>query len=396
MAIMRLIRQLYSRRMLQEIFLAIQVFLMVILLSTSIVPLTNVLILSSDIDDAFTTSTENLIYFCPKSTQLGVFAGDELLNEILNENSDLSLVGRTNMGTVSFEDKTTAKLLVYSEELYNNTNIKLEQGNFMISKDENIIDVVITPNLAEAYTIGDIIPISIVNSSATNNAFVRITGIIAKDALVMNIAEVGGSIDGLSAISSYISLQNQNYMICVSDQGLIYDGFGSAALLSTTDSVEAKETFLNHEYSLMGTFSSFHLLYENTLTETLKSSELHILLMILFLIVLVCNFFSYIVLSIDRKRKLSAIFFMCGMSFAKAMLLNIVANLFITIPPIIIALYFAPMFIQYIFGATFYGFHLYVYLMIIGIFVITIICGIFMSFVGNRKKDIILQYKGAY
>ena len=162
-----LIWRLYAARIWKEVFLMMQIFSLIIFFEASFYPFKKCIRLSRDMEACFKFDTDRILHFDP-------YAGIEETGEVERQYQNTAFENVVKkcekyverIGMISelradiIQDAETsqiANLIVYSKDLYEITDLKLKEGEF-VEKDKNedeIVPVVVAGKLAKEHNIGD-------------------------------------------------------------------------------------------------------------------------------------------------------------------------------------------------------------------------------------------------
>ncbi len=408
MSPLKLVGMLYSRKKIKELALAAEIFLMVILLAIALVPISNVIVFSQSLQKTL-GGTNDLIYFTPSPT-LGVnLSSDQLQNEQIEKlkPEDVEFpegvtteIYRTNLTYAVLKDEVQdkdyrANLLSYSENLHERIKLSLSSGDILKTKD-GAVSVVISPELAQKYGVGDSF-VSKVGDGAEEVEFF-VTGILSKKANVLSFGEQGGTYIKLGILGGTLAdLENKgyNFMIAVQNTEILpaYD-WGGAAVFSVPKGTDMDSVIdmLNKKYSAEGSFHSYDSIYQTTIESSINDNEENVIMLFLFSIVLVFNYLGYVIINIKRKAHLNAILNICGLSFKRSVFINMLSVAIIVVPAVVLGLIFAPTVITAM-RINYYGYNFTMYMAILLFFIITLIISVIVSFIRKRNAAIIKSYK---
>ena len=275
--------------------------------------------------------------------------------------------------------------------MYNSLNFELKKGELVNTQDE-YLPVVISSHLANRYNIGDVMSCTI-NSSTT--VLCKVSGILKSNSILVDVNKQEGSELTVDAVGFNMAKYNDDFVIAVTSSKMeISEEKVDAALFAFSQGTnidriidELNETYIN-KYS----FYSFNTLRNNTIKSSISDMDWRIVLLFLFSIVVVFNFIGYIVINTRQKQKILSIMNICGLSFRKSLVLNIVSLMIIVIPALLIGLIFSPIILINM-DIEYYGLNVFLAGAIAFIFIGVVCAAAFTSMWQRKHMNTINQYK---
>lgn len=408
---MRLAKMLYSRFLIKELFFGAQVFLMVVLLMVAVVPVTNVMSQYDQLRKLYGQDIGRLIYYTQIDTGIGHTETKDLdirfgpwLESGCLEKSYRNQMIRAKIGR---EDDEGATMLVYSEQLFFDTKFQMSErlSAFDLTAEsrglkEEIYPVIISEDLAVDHPVGSKLPLLMdCNRCKDEHDEIKglVVGVLKWDSMISYIGKGGGNYDYLVRLGVSISdFGRENIVIGVYDERYFHEeDWNAAAVFSVAESVNMKELMeqMNAEVRVDGRVTASYELYRNSMDKVIRESESERLLIILFGVVFVVDFWGYILMSIRKKGHLYAILFMCGLSKREALIVNLVSVAMITFPAVCLGLYMAPSASGFILREGFQGYTWHIYPVICGLFLLTMLCGVVTGFARQQKLNVVTQYR---
>ena len=389
-SLLKLVMMLMSKKKIKEFFLMAEVGLMVFLITFTLVPISNALNLANGIEQV--TSGSDLIYCVPSPSNSQPVPIREIQNTISSSYATTPEIYITqssfcNIGPLAGK----GYLILVSEDMYNSLNFELKKGELVNTQDE-YLPVVISSHLANRYNIGDVMSCTI-NSSMT--VLCKVSGILKSNSILVDVNKQEGSELTVDAVGFNMAKYNDDFVIAVTSSKMeISEEKVDAALFAFSQGTnidriidELNETYIN-KYS----FYSFNTLRNNTIKSSISDMDWRIVLLFLFSIVVVFNFIGYIVINTRQKQKILSIMNICGLSFRKSLVLNIVSLMIIVIPALLIGLIFSP-FILINMDIEYYGFNVFLAGAIAFIFIGVVCVAAFTSMWQRKHMNTINQYK---
>ncbi|MGN1094846.1 MAG: hypothetical protein ACI4QR_00500 [Eubacteriales bacterium] len=400
MWILRLTGMLYSRKKIKELVLAVEVFLMVIILTISFVPIGNSLVFENRMSKMF-SNTDDLIYFSPvdMSKVPWYTDGTKALtpNDIEFSEGIKAEVYETSSTYVETSGGNKINLIKYTDNLYKRLDFSLSAGSQNQTRD-GAVSVIISPALVNIFNIGETYSLYI--GEEKEEILFFISGVLSKRSNIINITSHVASpelIDLSRFGRSIADMENKGacYMLVVGNGNLLeFEDSDRSCIFSVPKGTDTKELTeeLNEKYNATANFSYYDAMYNVMMKETLKNNSFNILLLMLFAIVFVFNYLGYILINIKQKQHLNAIMNICGLSFFRLVMINMLSMIFVTLPPVIIGLVAAPHIIAAL-EINFYGYNFMIYAAIVLFFAITLVISVLVAFIRRKNAAIIKSYK---
>lgn len=416
---LKLIRMLWSKKLVREFFLFLELSFIVMVTVATLLPISNAVVFSSGKEKTL-PDYSGLIY-C--SEYEGVSKGldiDKLKSDFaekygenpkvyMTESNKISLSNRDNENKENAEALGSIYMLLISEDLFNDINLKLSEGNFK-KAESDILPVIISPNMSSVHSIGDKIRCSSKDVSTFDDGTwiqrsdldveCEITGILDKDSTVIDIVSFPSRIEqaSLNVIGWNIKkYDNVGYIIAAECDFLPIVKKTSAAFAFDNSISTLSEDIktLNSKNTNTYGFAEYNGLKKQYYHVTFTNLRWRLVVMVLLLLVLFFNYIGYLIMNVKQKQHVLSIMNLCGMSLWKLLLINIASFLLIVIPALLIGLWLAPYTVHFLTHESFYGYNELIYFAIWALFLISTFFGIAAAYVCRKSSSIIGFYKKA-
>lgn len=388
MSILRLVRMLYSKRLIKEAIIIIQVMLLVCVYNLAITPFDTFNKSKNFVEKNFAINFDTDLLFLP-SLSLGeeYFLGNSnTINEmitLIKEKSDILYMSEGNSVFEIGDKAMDATLNVYSDEMYNSIKFELidevfDESNLQIGE----IPVYISNNLSKYYNIGDIIQIKSYNGE-NNEVPCRVAGILKNNAYIITTGTSENTLTHMISETEnlIVAKYNNEYF----KNAKIYPCF---IIKNNNIKSELKDILKKH-----GELLTVNEIFEKNFLNILNNSEWNIMILLLLLIVIVFGYGGYLVVNNMQKRKLCSIFYICGMNLKKMIAIHIMSGFILFIPGIILGLFITPFFMEPFAYIKFTGYNLYTIMLIIGIIAFCFFTAIVLSAIQTKRITAIDLYK---
>ncbi len=387
--LLKLVFMLLSKNKIKESLLAVEVSLMVFLITFTLVPISNALNLVGGIENAATTSS--MIYCVPSPSNAKAVPINEIKDTIIKDYGITPKIFATESFSCKIDSQpNNAYFLLVSEDLFSNIDVDLKSGEFIDTKGESV-SVIISSHLAEQYSLGD--TINCVIDSQTIECIV--SGILKSNSTIIDVNKQEGSRLTVDALGFNMVKYNGDFVIAVTNSQIaIAEDRIDSALFVFPNETETDEMIsaLNESYSNRYNFHSFTSLRDNTVQISISNMDWRIVLLFLFVIVVVFNFIGYIVINTRQKQKVLSVMNICGLSFAKSLAINITSLMIIVLPALLIGLLCSPYMLNNM-NVEYYGFNVFLGVAIALIFVGVVIVAIITSMWQKKHIATINLYK---
>lgn len=415
---LKLIRMIWSKNLVRELVLFVELTFMVIILIACLTPINNALVLSNGIKNALPVKGD-LVYcseFAGVNNGIDVDEIKKNFSKLYGEEPKVYLSESNRVAIFDEEDTKQedtkidfGNLILISEQLFNDMKINLSDGNFK-KTDSDTLSVIVSSNFGGEYSVGDTFNCSnrgminpVDGQNLKRDLFdlkCEITGIIDKSSIMIAINKGGSNIDeatlnilGLN-ISAY---SDQKFVIAVESDlmPIVRKNAAAFAFDNKYSSLSVDLTALNKENSGNYGFSEYTVLKTNLFHRTLEDLDWRIPVMVLLSLVLFFNYIGYLIINIKQKQHTIAIMNLCGISFGKSLFINVASTLLAVIPALIIGLWVSPNAVSYFTNDEFHGYNDLIYIIVVSIFVLSTFLGIAAAHIRRKHSTIINLYKQA-
>lgn len=338
---LRLVRMLYSKHLLREALIVLQVILMVILLNAVILPFETVRVNESALNSQLIMEKQRAVYYIPSLAYTESYFMHGLradtITEALRKNPDIEAFARHYERDAAFEhagETWNTTLNVYSDALFDRLKLPLEKGDFAVSGEAcgaGVLPVVIGGRLAERYQLGDAFTLGWLGGKAVNIPCV-VTGILRNNASFITFGEQNAVLSYNTASAPQKSLLFARY-----DADLLRDlNWGLPMLLLLREGVDQERALrtLREQYGNYGEYHTVPELMREAREQVVKSSQWNIMMLILFGLVLVFGYGGYLLVSAMQKSRLYAVLYINGISRRRMLWLNILSGLLLIVPAV--------------------------------------------------------------
>ena len=349
-----LIWRLYAARIWKEVFLMMQIFSLIIFFEASFYPFKKCIRLSRDMEACFKFDTDRILHFDP-------YAGIEETGEVERQYQNTAFENVVKkcekyvekIGMISelradiIQDAETsqiANLIVYSKDLYEITDLKLKEGEF-VDKNKNgdeIVPVVVAGKLAKEHSIGDHVLMDVsLNGEKECKIETVITGILNEEKPIITI-HYGGTTRQLDTIGFYPEdMEGYSFVLAVENEKFSQIKWNYPMLFQVKEKLSVKEAIeeMTKILSEYGTVNKYKTLRQQSWYWTSMEHQWEILLCILFIPVLMFGFGGYLFIHLIQTRERMAIFYLMGISRKKIFVLYSAATELVIAIPVLAAMY---------------------------------------------------------
>lgn len=395
---LKLVRMLYSKHLLREALIVLQVILMVILLNAVILPFENVRVNESTLSSQLIMEKQRAVYYTPSLSYTESYFVHGLradtITEALRKNPDIEAFAQHYERDAAFEhagETWNTTLNVYSDTLFDHLKLPLKKGDFTASGEAygaGVLPVVISGRLAEIYQIGD--TLGWLGGKSVNIPCV-VTGILRNNASFITFGEQ-------NAVLSYNTAyeQKKSFLFARYDADLLKDiNWGLPMLLQLREGVDPARAIdtLREQYGSYGAYHTIPELMSEAREQVAKSSQWNIMMLILFGLVLVFGYGGYLLISAMQKSMVYAVLYINGVSKRRMLWINILSGLILIVPAVEIGLALSPVFLENYVQADFIGFTPSTYATILMIFLLMFLFSVVAVMIQSSRLSTISLYK---
>ena len=218
MNLLRLIRLCYSPKLIKEGFLAVQMYLVVIMAVMALVPLSNIWELNDQLQVVYGRNTDRLIYYTDVSTMVGYAEVGELVpaSQVLGEQEkervyQSALVNGQINDSQFPEIDSMVNILVYSDDLLEDAVFRLSGGEKPELKDKR--RVLVSEALTELYPVGTEIPLTLRGMEDAETVRYEVAGVLDKIGAIAYIGQGGGTYDTINTLGLDMQVWKNDFFI---------------------------------------------------------------------------------------------------------------------------------------------------------------------------------------
>ena len=397
---LRLVRLLYSKRLLREALIVLQVILMVILLNAVILPFENVRVNERAVSSQLTMKQQQTVYYTPSLayTESYLMHGlrADTITQALRKNPDIEAVAQYYERDAAFEhagETWNTMLNVYSDALFHHLKLPLEKGEFAASGEAygtGVLPVVIGGRLAELYQVGDAFTLGWLGGEAVSIPCV-VTGVLRNNASFITLGEQ-------NAVLSYNTAfeQKKSFLFARYDADRLKGlNWGLPMLLQLREGVDPGRALdtLREQYGNYGEYHTIPELMSDAREQVVKNSQWNIMMLILFGLVLVFGYGGYLLVSAMQKSRLYAVLYINGVSIRRMLWINILSGLLLIVPAVGAGLALSPAFLENYVQADFIGFTPGTYAAILMIFLLMFLFSVAAVLIQSSRLSTISLYQ---
>lgn len=359
MNLLRLSRYLLSKRLLHEIILLVQLVLMVIFAFSVLNPIDTfqhqvVLLCETyqlDFDDTIHFASGNAII---QSEWEGDYSYQDTLYEKIASVSQVKDVIRCYYGDVSFYSgmnqekpmRSSANLIVYSEEMAQVLNLNLSAGSFTTNA-KSALPIVVSASLAEQFPIGTEKEI-VINQTGRSISCV-VSGILDADSIIPIISTYGSNpaLDVFAAFPE--NTRGADFIVASYNEGYMGDiAWGSNYLITIDQSANTTDTqaALISEVGSYGTVQTVSQVIQESFDSMLQGNRWNIFATVLLGLIALFGYGGYLYLMIRQRQTEFAVFYLLGMTRRQMATIIFIAGGAVLVLAIAIGSCVAPWFMQ--------------------------------------------------
>lgn len=324
--LLRLISLQYSRFFHQELPIAIEVFLMTLILSCSITPFLNTLYL------------DNLTrHSVPDSLHIINVSNQPISLQKLSASSSQIVFGSIDKGSGICKNVPPFKTMGYSSFLLNTIPMPLKEGQWFSDSDETIFPIVVGGRLRNTMRIGQSyeIEINVMDlKSLDNSSHTVLCTVIGH--LADQCTYLGNTSDNSSSTTNgVLSITEEDLMLYRSPPE--WQGEYAFKIYALSSDTKIFEDQLNN-LSQSARIVSKHLLLEQAWDDTVSENRIWYVLFISTLFFMVINLLCHAVLQVFSRQDRYRLYLQCGATLEKAVIISLLPNLMLGIASYLLAL----------------------------------------------------------
>lgn len=359
MNLLRLSRYLLSKRLLHELILLVQLVLMVIFAFSVLNPIDTfqhqVDLLSEtyqlDFDDTIHFASGNAII---QSEWEGDYSYQDTLYEKIASVSQVKDVIRCYYGDVSFYSgmnqekpmRSSANLIVYSEEMAQVVDLKLSAGSFS-SDSESLLPIVVTSSLADQFPVGT--QKEIIMTQGGKTVCCIVSGILDAESIIPLVSTYGSTpaLDVFAAFPE--NTQGTDFIIALYQENCLGDiEWGSNYLITLDQAANLTEAHsqLKSVVGSYGTVQTVSKVIQESFDSMLQGNRWNIFVTVLLGLIALFGYGGYLYLMIRQRQTEFAVFYLLGMTRRQMATIIFIAGGAVLVLAIAVGSCVAPWFMQ--------------------------------------------------
>lgn len=390
MNLLRLLKMLLSPKFVREIFLFIQVAIMVVFLNIILIPFETEFQLFKSIENSFSCDVNKIIHFNPNASFFEPPDGwSDKVFHTLKENKGIGDILQIEQTVASFDvenKKLNSNFFIYSDALFKENQIDLREGKFISYLQNGKLPIIISSSLSDELPLDAELTLTVPYNNGNNTASIScvVTGIIETGAALPAI-NFYGSFPSMDVLGVRAEPNNgYDFIVTAYNQCLQdYVNWGSPMLIISDDSASSVNE-LNSNYSDYGTFMTFNEIKAISMTKTINENQFNILMFVLFCPIVLFGYGGYVLITLQQRKKEFGIFFILGLSRRKLILLNFIIGVIVLTLAVCAGMIITPILLDIILKILFKGYGVANYVLIIILFVVTYLISIIVGYVQTR------------
>ena len=362
MNLLRLIKILLSPKLSREIFLFMQMTVMIIFINTVIVPFEQERHLRNGLRQVFECNYGSIVHFNPNISYID---GDRSRIDVMIKNlscsekvSDVFLMKAVKAKLSRDREVALSDMLIYSESLFNNSDIELSCGSFDKYTGGDVLPIIVSDSLSDIFPLGAEFT-TLFPKYGDLQTTCKVVGVMKPSAILPSI-NYYGSIPTLNALGIDMNASDsRNFIVAVECPITENIAEWEHSLLIVSDASQNFINELNNEYSDIGRFTSAEEIESISEKNILSQRKFNILMIVLFIPIVLFGYGGYILLMLRSRRREFGIFYILGISKARLTVINLIiisaisaasSSVGMLITPFVIKKYFKTNFAGYLFG----------------------------------------------
>lgn len=396
MNLLRLLKILLSPKLIREIFLFVQITIMVIFFNLVLIPYEAEIQLSKGIESTFKIDNKNLIHFNPDASY---FNADELWIHNFTQNlyknekiNDIFQIHKTYTEFNLNKNIIRSNFLVYSTSLFNISDIDLSIGVFTndLGTEKNVLPVIISNSLANEMPVGSKFNATMPNSKEEITC--KVTGIMKPNATFLAINEYG-SFPSLYIFGGQTNSINSDFIITAYQPFLSNVIKWDSPTIIASDDADNLNDELNEMYNDYGRFATYTDIKNISMEQVRQNNQYSSLLLILFIPIVIFGYGGYVYITLTKRKKEFGIFYILGLSRRKMITLNFIIGVIVLTLAVCTGTIFSPLILNNLFKTLFNGYTTINYVLIILLFTTIYLISIIIGFVQTIHVSSITLYR---
>lgn len=395
MVSLKLFDLFYSKHLLKEIIIILEIIVLVIAFNIGVAPVGYVFSEIKSLDQDLRFDKKDLLFFSSNAVLQNQFiAQDRTITEELSErikaNEHVEYVAKMETPSVIFtlkENKAISASSIInfvSEDALKCIDLHLS----FPEQIENEIPVYINSNLAQSLKIGDRIELNKISEEDVDNITCYVYGILEENYSYF-------SLGSRNRMFHYQPEGEGNYMIAPYRENLHSNTSWHPYFLIKTkdaDHIDEIQAELNQEFSVFGSFKTMASVMNAQIQRIFQQEQWSIMIMFLSIIVLLFSYGGYLIFTMFNKRNLYTLLNICGAGKAKILSINILYSCTIVLPAVILALIITPFALNEFTYDGFLGYNLMTILFVFFVLAYCLLLPVIFTAIQIRKN----YFKNAY
>ena len=365
----RLLKYSFSRHFLKELFLVIQLTLMLLFAFSILSPVDEFVEMHRNLDELYFFDFDQTLFFNPNASVYQSVNGsadqtvDEHIYAFLEEvsadtrtenlmrmsyNSTQIKTGKTtkdpHTGSV-VDEIVSANLILYENEYLQNTKIEMIEGTWADGNSDEYVSIAVSQSLADIMPIGTKCSFDLSGSGEATSCMV--TGILSEDCILPSTYGFA-SFPNLVNIGTRIAdVKGAHFIIAEVDEESFSDTrWEYSCFITVSSGVNVEELCkgLNSKAGTIGQFYSVGEITKQSFTSLLRSNSTLIFDCILLGLIAIFGYGGYLYLSICRRQKDFSILYILGLTRKRSVVLNTFSGVLILFVSFVLAYVIYPSF----------------------------------------------------
>ncbi len=375
MKLLRLLKYSFSRYFVKELFLVLQLTLMLWLTFSILSPVDNFVEMYHGLDTMYSFDFTETAFFNPNvaAYQTAEMDSVSIRNQIdsylskLSDDPEIDRVMRLSYNTTQIhtgrtkqdprtgavvDEVLSAYFLVYGDGYAGVPNINMLDGSFAADKSDGCVPVAVSKSLSRFLPIGTRYPF---NLSGTGQAVTCVvTGVLTDDAIIPSTYGFS-DFPSLSSIGTRISdVGGAHFIIAMADESTFPNlDWEYSCFISVQKGIRMEDVCnrINQETGAIGTCYTVSKMVGDSMLALLRGNRELILECVLLSLIAVFGYGGYLYLSICRRQKNLSVLYILGLTRTQSLILDTFSGVLILFVSFLIA-YFTYPSIQEILGIS--------------------------------------------
>lgn len=359
MNLLRLSRYLLSKRLLHELVLLIQLVLMVVFAFSVLNPIDTFQAQSNQLRESYQLDFDNTLHFASgnaiiQSEWEGNHSYQDTLYEMISSVPQVDHVIRCYYDDVSFYSgvnqekpiRSSANLIVYSEEMAQVVDLKLSAGSFS-SDAESRLPILVSSSLADQFPVGT--QKEIIMTQGGKTVCCIVSGILDAESIIPLVSTYGSTptLDVFAAFPE--NTQGTGFIIALYQENFLGDiEWGSNYLITLGQAANLTEAHdqLKSVVGSYGTVQTVSQVIQESFDSMLQGNRWNIFATVLLGLIALFGYGGYLYLMIRQRQTEFAVFYLLGMTRRQMATIIFIAGGAVLVLAIAIGSCVAPWFMQ--------------------------------------------------